>query len=277
MIWLLGLIGLIANAIAWRNGFYSIDPFPPWGFRRTTLKHVISIFAIYLSTSFFVPALIATLAPIQFLQKLAGLTWIQSFTIAATILLLVLYCSTLSPADMKAVWKGHFAKETPSLLSDFVFGALCWFLIFPVITFLGHFLDILVKALFGLEYYEQVAVRFLKMAQAYPPLLIVVIISIVIIAPLVEEFLFRGILQTWLKKHLGPKAAIGLASLAFALFHFSPSQKMGNIPLVTSLFAFAAFLGFLYEKRRSLLAPIGLHLAFNLMSSLRVILLLKGD
>ena len=150
-------------------------------------------------------------------------------------------------------------------------GALCWFLTFPLISVLGHLIDIVVRTLFELKVYEQVAVRFLKMAKGHPVLLIIALITIVIVAPFLEEFLFRGILQTFLKKHLGRKGGITLASAIFALFHFAPSQKAGNISLLISLFAFACFLGFLYEKRRSLFAPIGLHMTFNLMSALRIL------
>ena len=90
-------------------------------------------------------------------------------------------------------------------------------------------------------------------------------------APLLEEFLFRGLFQTWIKKHLGVKAAILIASLCFALFHVSVAHGVGNLSLVPSLFVFSCFLGFIYERQKSLFASIVLHTTFNLVSTLRII------
>jgi membrane protease YdiL (CAAX protease family) len=75
---------------------------------------------------------------------------------------------------------------------------------------------------------------------------------------------------------LGTKAAILLTSLAFALFHYSGSQEIGNVSLIASLFTFALFLGFIYEKQSSLFASIGLHMTFNLASALRILLAAEG-
>jgi hypothetical protein len=276
VILILALFGVMVNLIAWKNGFYYLEPEKRDGFKATRFKHVISIFAIYLSTSFFVPRLLASFPTFRNMPPFHSLAWIQAVSTILTLTLLYLYCKTLFLPDLRTLWKRPLEKVTPSLAQDFITGIGCWFLTFPLITILGHYLDRLVNSLFGLEHYEQVAIRFLKAAKEFPPLLVIAIIMVIIVAPIVEEFLFRGVLQTYLKGHLGRKAAIGVSSLAFGLFHFSFSHKLGNLSLVTTLFVFACFLGFLYEKRKSLLAPIGLHMAFNLISSLRVLFLLEG-
>src|SRR3989304_2390656 len=64
---------------------------------------------------------------------------------------------------------------------------------------------------------------------------------------------------------------IFLAGLCFALFHLAPSQGLGNISLIVSLFAFSCYLGFIYEKRGSLFASIGLHMTFNAVSTFRIL------
>ncbi|MBI3211827.1 MAG: CPBP family intramembrane metalloprotease [Simkania negevensis] len=51
------------------------------------------------------------------------------------------------------------------------------------------------------------------------------------------------------------------------LFHLSSSQGVGNI----SLFIFALYLGFLYEKQCSLFASIALHMTFNSISVIRIL------
>ena len=209
------------------------------------------------------------------LPSFQALGWIQAITLTLAILLIYLYAQTLHSTGMKKIWK-EGGKESPPLINDLVIGALCWFLTFPLITVLGQLIDTLIQTLFELKTYEQVAVRYLKLALGHPLLLITTLITILIIAPFLEEFLFRGVLQSYLRKRLGHKTAILLSSLIFAFFHFAPSQKGGNISLIISLFVFACFLGFLYEKKRSLLAPIGLHMTFNLMSALRVFFITEG-
>ncbi|MGH7176242.1 MAG: lysostaphin resistance A-like protein [Tepidisphaeraceae bacterium] len=84
-----------------------------------------------------------------------------------------------------------------------------------------------------------------------------VLISAVIFAPLFEELLFRGHLQTSVRIALGtPWAAIAITSGLFALVH----QSWWMMP---PLFVLSACLGVLYERTGSLWAPIFMHAIFN--------------
>ena len=270
------VFGIIINLIVWKKGFYTLPPEKKITLTFLKFKHVFSLFFIYLTTSFFIPPFLVILPQFKRLPPIIALGWIQAITLTLSLLLIYLYAQTLHLHGMKRLWK-ESEKESPPLLYDMGVGALCWLLTFPLITVLDQLIDIVVRSLFEIKQYEQVAVRFLKMALGHPVLLVIALITIIIVAPFLEEFLFRGVLQNFLKKHLGRKSAIALSSFIFALFHFAPSQKAGNIALLISLFAFACFLGFLYEKRRSLFAPIGLHMTFNLMSALRVLFITEGS
>lgn len=177
---------------------------------------------------------------------------------------------------MKKIWKDPSNPTARPILYDFGLGWAVWFISFPAVAAIGELGDLLIYLFFKVEHYEQVAVRFLKMALTEPSVLIIAFLLIVFIAPAIEEFLFRGVLQNYFKRHVGSKAAILLSALCFAAFHFAPSQHAGNIPLLLSLFTFACFLGFLYEKQCSLFAPIGLHMAFNTISALRILILPEG-
>ena len=78
----------------------------------------------------------------------------------------------------------------------------------------------------------------------------------VVVAPVVEEILFRGILYPAIKQIGYPRiAAIGTAIL-FALFHV-------NLLTFASLTAVALGLIALYEFTDNLLAPIVAHAVFN--------------
>lgn len=76
------------------------------------------------------------------------------------------------------------------------------------------------------------------------------------LAPLLEEFLFRGVLQPWLGARIGPGAAILATGLAFGAFHLEP----GAFPTLTVLglvFGWAAW------RSGSLWPPILLHALWN--------------
>jgi len=78
----------------------------------------------------------------------------------------------------------------------------------------------------------------------------------IVIAPVAEEFIFRGMLFPFVKQLGRPKLAWIGVSFLFALIH---ADKAIFIPL----FALALALTWLYEKTDNLLAPITAHALFN--------------
>jgi membrane protease YdiL (CAAX protease family) len=78
----------------------------------------------------------------------------------------------------------------------------------------------------------------------------------IVIAPVAEEFIFRGMLFPFVKQLGWPKLAWFGVSFLFALIH---ADKAIFIPL----FALALALTWLYEKTDNLLAPITAHALFN--------------
>jgi membrane protease YdiL (CAAX protease family) len=266
VIFIFGFMSLVAHVIAKRRGFYDWHPViaPP-----IEIKHVLCIFAIYVGAIYLLSSYLASL-----LQKLSATT--PSFGILVSMQLVIyilmlaglyLYCCS-NPAVFKKVWINRLGS---SPLRDFGIGVAVWLFAFPVVTVVSQFFDLMIYLSFRFENYEQVAVRYLKTTMQTPSLTILALISIVVIAPVVEEFLFRGTLQTYLKRRLGAKNAILLAAACFAFFHYSSEQGLGNLSLIPSLFTFACFLGYIYERQGSLFASIGLHAAFNFVSSLRII------
>ncbi len=78
----------------------------------------------------------------------------------------------------------------------------------------------------------------------------------VVIAPVAEEFIFRGMLFPFVKQLGFPKLAWFGVSALFALIHL-------NAPTFVPLFVFALALTWLYEWTDNLLAPITAHALFN--------------
>ncbi|KAJ7550133.1 hypothetical protein O6H91_07G085100 [Diphasiastrum complanatum] len=77
-----------------------------------------------------------------------------------------------------------------------------------------------------------------------------------VLAPLLEETVFRGFLLTSLSKWMPTPAAIFLSSSAFAIAHLTP----GEFP---QLFALGVLLGFTYSQTRNLLTPMLVHSVWN--------------
>lgn len=90
------------------------------------------------------------------------------------------------------------------------------------------------------------------------PVSLIVIQGIValIVAPIAEELLFRGVLYQAIKQRGRPYAAIGVTAFLFAMIHFYPVGFLALIFLAVLLVA-------AYERTRNLLAPILLHAFFN--------------
>ncbi|MCX6990118.1 MAG: CPBP family intramembrane metalloprotease [Chlamydiae bacterium] len=271
---LFAILALFLNMIAKSKGFFTLPPPGPFSKQQIFGRQVASCFGIYLSYSLLLAPFITYLCKLFYTNidlPVALISWVQFSTISLILITLFVYAKRQDRTLMKRIWKDYSLPNPSSPLTDWVIGALTWVLGFPVVVVVGELCDTLIYLLFGMQPYEQVAVRYLKMTLESPPMLIIALFTILIAAPVIEEFLFRGMLQTWLKNRLGTKAAILIASMCFALFHLAASQGLGNISLALSLFSFACFLGFIYEKKGSLFASIGLHMTFNAVSTLRIL------
>ena len=83
----------------------------------------------------------------------------------------------------------------------------------------------------------------------------------VVLAPICEEFLFRGFFYAVGKRYLGPLASGFASALLFAAIHQSLTAFAG-------LFVLAVCLTVAYERTGSLLVPIGMHALYNFTSLL---------
>lgn len=85
------------------------------------------------------------------------------------------------------------------------------------------------------------------------------LISVVIIAPLAEEFLFRGFLFSQLSQtRLGGWGTIFLTSFIWTIIHFQY-----EVLILLILFVFGIFLGYLRFAYNSLSLPVALHAVNN--------------
>jgi uncharacterized protein len=254
---LLGAIvfGLIATWIALRCHF-----FKPVGIPNRPLpkgRHVAISFVLFVSVLW--AAVVAAVVwpssgwtPLISLLGLAGAgLLVGSYILAGTPV-----WSYLAAGSMRAVW------------SDLGRGALIWLIAFPWVIVVSKVCTLVALWLYGHTGPGQTAVRYLEALKGHPWMLGISLVIVVVIAPWLEELLFRGLLQSWLRRYLGAGWAIAVASAIFALCHYAPAQGIGNYEIVFSLALFGAFLGYVFEKYESLWVPIGLHMTFNLTGAL---------
>ena len=85
-----------------------------------------------------------------------------------------------------------------------------------------------------------------------------VLLFLVVVAPITEELLFRGLFLHRLAEGYGPRHAIAGSALCFGIFHLIPWQAVGA-GLV------GVYLAYLVVKTRSIFVSIFAHALFNLV------------
>ena len=133
-------------------------------------------------------------------------------------------------------------------------GVATVFIFFP----LGQLLQLLsIKLLtwLHLDPVAQSAVEALRLANHGPGLIGFVLVTVVV-APLAEELVFRGILYPAVKSAGFPRLALWGTSVLFATIHF-------NLSIFLPLLLLALVLAWLYEKTNNLLTTIVAHSLFN--------------
>ena len=123
-------------------------------------------------------------------------------------------------------------------------------LVVPLILLLDYALMSILERIFPLSRWEEQA--FSEMVASS----VGAVVATCVLAPVLEEMLFRGVLlRSFLGKH--PRwAAISASALLFGFAHL-------NVYQFALAFWLGLFLGWLYERSRSLIPCIALHAALN--------------
>lgn len=119
-------------------------------------------------------------------------------------------------------------------------------------------LSILTGLVFGQAEYTLIGSRELIPDLSSANLLILILIMVFIVG-LVEELIFRAILQTSLEEFLGPAGGIFLSSLLFGVMH----STYGTPYEMAYTFLVGGFLGYLFYRTRSLPLVVMIHGSIN--------------
>ena len=117
---------------------------------------------------------------------------------------------------------------------------------------------------FGMDPKSQLTVTFIK---EHPPAwqLAVMGFTAIVLAPVAEEALFRGVMYTTLKQRGYLRGAMFGNAALFAVIHF-------NLAALLPLFLLALVFTWLYERTGNLLAPIVAHMVFNAVNFAALVL-----
>jgi membrane protease YdiL (CAAX protease family) len=157
-----------------------------------------------------------------------------------------------------------FGLNIRTIVKDFFMAIVNLLTVWPLMMAAITMTIFVAELISGREYQMQQHQQ-LKLIEEYPqlPLRIMIVFVAVVIAPLLEEMLFRGFVQTTIRSFInirnGAWPAIAASSVFFAIMHADP----GHWP---ALFILGVCLGYSYEKSGSLFRPIFIHLFFNASS-----------
>jgi len=91
------------------------------------------------------------------------------------------------------------------------------------------------------------------------PAFLLGIFAAVVIAPVTEEILFRGLLLPALRRWMRPLAAVWLSAAFFGAAHASEADVFVLVPM----FVMGVVLGYLYDRTRTLAASLTAHITYN--------------
>lgn len=180
-------------------------------------------------------------------------------SVAGEVFLMSLQFSILAAAGAvlwwnRLSWREAFGFGRGGTMSPLILGAGMAVIFLPVGKGLQYVSLKLIEAGHG-QAPVQEAVKMLQDAHS-PESRVAQVFFAVMLAPVAEEMLFRGILYPAIKQFKLPRVALFSTAILFAAAHENP-------PIFLPLMVLGLALALLYEKTGNLLAPITAHAVFN--------------
>lgn len=154
-----------------------------------------------------------------------------------------------------------FGLDIRTIPKDFLAAAGNLLAVWPVLTMLFLATVFLGQLIYGPDFQIQKHEE-LELITSHPQISVrvVIVVAAVLIIPVIEEMLFRGLFQTMIRSYVGkPWTSIAASSILFTAAH----ANAAHWPV---LLALAMCLGYSYEKSGSLFRPIFIHMFFNASS-----------
>jgi membrane protease YdiL (CAAX protease family) len=245
--WLVGAL-FAGSVLCCGAGLFIIRK--PWEFERFSRQFLLLILFVYLGLTFG-----------AFVQHFTGRSGDQNLALRVALGALCFQGVLLAmlPGFLRGhgeTWRGAFGlSSSPGQAVLYGGLAACAFLPLGELLQRGS-MEIISR--FGVQPEAQTAVVALRSSTAWLDRAALGVVAVVL-APLAEELLFRGILYPAIKRAGFPRLAFWGTSLLFALIHM-------NLITFLPLLLFAMILALLYERTGNLLAPLTAHAIFNILN-----------
>jgi membrane protease YdiL (CAAX protease family) len=216
--------------------------FARWGFSHVA---IVAMLAVVLSLALgLLDAPLASLAPPT--RTLAGLA-LRSGVLLACCAAVAAFARRLDPSGLRALglWPGRHLRAVAAGLA--AFGILL-----PGLLGLGFLWPWLLRKL-GATVDPDALLRALR--DLDPGQRSIALILAIVVAPLLEEILFRGFLQPLLVQNLSDRLGVVVTSFVFAALHGTE----GIVPI----FALSLLLGAIMLRTQRLTAAWAVHAAYN--------------
>jgi membrane protease YdiL (CAAX protease family) len=197
-------------------------------------------------------------------------SYINFFVSFFAFICLALFTLLKGASVLRYIW--HPAPDSIySTKYSMLIGAISVFIAMPVVEFIGALYASASSYFFESGEWSQTAVNVMRDGMDSPLQFLSLVISVIIFAPIIEEWLFRGFIQGYLRGLIGPYWAIAITSLFFSMAHYTVQQGIGNIDLMVRLFPLACFIGYVYERQGNLWGNVMMHIVFNFFNVLRLV------
>jgi len=197
----------------------------------------------------------------------------------------MILCASAIPAGAIVIIIAHtafarrlrgFGFDLRAIHKDFGAALVNLLAILPLILAMVELTSGAGKLIYGPQFQIRQHEELVQVAE-YPEtaLRVLIFITAILVVPIFEEMLFRGLFQTMIRSFLevvnpnladgkAPWLSIVFVSVIFAAFHANPQHW-------PALFVLSLCLGYSYEKSGSLFRPIFIHSMFNALSVVSVL------
>jgi len=186
----------------------------------------------------------------------------QEWYFAQGIVVQIIFLAFIFLFARTASEKIEFSESFVSARKAALLGLQYFFFIFPLFL-IAYFWKLGLEGFCGLQAPQQDAVDIFFGLESFWGRFAAVL-SVVILAPLFEEFFFRGLIYRIFKAYMPVVFSAMLTAVLFSAIHV-------NLYALLPIFLFSLLLTMVYERSGSIIAPVVLHSAFNLFNALNIL------
>lgn len=198
---------------------------------------------------------------IKIVKQISGLDLVETFGQNTVLLSLSLVVNILTCLYIFNIVRKEYGLPVASLglttcnwKSDVKTGLKHYLIILPVIIASGLVVDFVLRA-FAIEPEQQDIINNILSEDSSGVLAFMVFFGM-FAAPIVEELIFRGFLQSAVRVTCDKLQTILISGFVFALIHW-------NVHVFLQIFILGLLLAYLFEITGSLVAPITVHICHN--------------